>query len=65
MGTLQQTSITVYRLSTKENKLPFLFAESQTEVCHLRFPFAANKRNSPFSVSSVFRKDMLKWQNVH
>jgi hypothetical protein len=38
---LQQTSITVYRLPIKKNKLPF--------------PFPANKRKLPFSVSSVFR----------
>ncbi len=34
----QQMSITVYRLPTNENKLPFPFAEIQTEVCRFRVP---------------------------
>ncbi len=40
-------SITIYRLPTKEDKLSF-------SIFHFRFPFAANKRKLPFSVSSVF-----------
>jgi hypothetical protein len=41
-----QSSITVYRLPTKENKLhfPFPFAAKQTEVCRFPFLFAANKQ---------------------
>jgi hypothetical protein len=47
--------IIVYNLLTKENKLPFPVSSciKQTEVCHFCFPFAANKWNLPFSVSSV------------
>jgi hypothetical protein len=52
----QQSSITIYRLSTKENKLPFSVSifRKEMEVYHFRFPFAANKWKLPFSVSSVF-----------
>jgi hypothetical protein len=52
----QQSSITVYRLPTKENKLPFSVSvcSKQTEVGRFRLPFAANKWKSPFSVSFVF-----------
>jgi hypothetical protein len=42
----QQTSITVYRLPTKENRLnrlPLSVCRKQTEVCRLPFPFSANK----------------------
>jgi hypothetical protein len=53
----RQSSITVNRSLTIENKLPFSVSvcSKQTEVCRFRFPFAANKRKLPFSVSSVFR----------
>ncbi len=46
----------MYRLPTKENKLPFSVpvCSKQTEVCRFNFLFAANKRKSPFSVSSIF-----------
>jgi hypothetical protein len=33
----QKSSITVYSLPTKENKLPFSVSSKQTEVCHFRF----------------------------
>jgi hypothetical protein len=48
--------MTVYRLPTKENKLPFSVSvcSKQTEVGRFRLPFAANKWKSPFSVSFVF-----------
>ncbi len=49
----QQLSITVYRLPTKGNKLPFSVYSKQTEVCRFRFSFAANKRQLPFSVCSL------------
>jgi hypothetical protein len=41
----QQSSITVYRLPKKENKLPFSVSvcSKQTEVCHFSFPFAATE----------------------
>ncbi len=44
----QQTSITVYRLWTKENQLQISICRKQTEVCRFRFP------KMPFSVSSIF-----------
>jgi hypothetical protein len=50
----QQTSVTVYRLPTKENKLnrlPLSVCRKQTEVCRLRFQFSANEGKfvvSPF-----------------
>jgi hypothetical protein len=48
----QQSLITVDRLPTKENRLPFLVSicSQQTEVCRFRFPFAANKQKLLFSV---------------
>jgi hypothetical protein len=50
----QQSSITVYRLPSKENKLPFSVSifSKQTEVCRFCFPFATNKQKLLFSVSS-------------
>jgi hypothetical protein len=57
MGMFAETAN--YRLSypIKKNKLPFpdSVSSKQMEVCRFRFPFAANKRKLPFSVSSVFR----------
>ncbi len=55
----QETSITVYRLLTKENKLPFSVCRKQTEVCCPLFPFAANKQKLPLSVSSVFHRHKI------
>jgi hypothetical protein len=48
----QQSSILVYRLQTKENKLPFSLSvcSKQTEVCRFHFPFAANIRKLSFSI---------------
>ncbi len=51
----QQSSITVFRLLTKENKLLFFVCSKQMEVCRFRFPFPTNKQKLPFSISSVFR----------
>ncbi len=52
----QQSSITICRLPTKKNKLPFSASvcRKQMEVCHFPLLIAANKRQ-PFSVTSVFR----------
>ncbi len=36
----QQTSITIYCLTTQENKLPFSVCRKQAEVCRFHFPFA-------------------------
>ncbi len=59
MGTFAETAIVDYRyfLPTKENKLPFSVSvcSKQTEVCRFCFPFTANKRQSPFSISFVSR----------
>jgi hypothetical protein len=44
----QQTSITVYRLPTKENKLRFSFAENKRGR-KTNGNFAENKRNVAFS----------------
>jgi hypothetical protein len=49
----QQSSITVYRLPIKENKLSFPFAAKKTEVCRFRFPFAENKRKLSFSIYGI------------
>jgi hypothetical protein len=53
MGTYTETAklITVYRLPTKKNKLPFSVSVcfKQMEVCRFRL-FAANKRKLPLSV---------------
>ncbi len=35
----EQTSIIVYSLPTKENKLPFSVCRKQTKVCHFRWRF--------------------------
>jgi hypothetical protein len=53
----KQSSIAVYRLPTKKNKLLFSVSvcSKQIEVYCFRFPFAANKRKLPFSLSFVFR----------
>jgi hypothetical protein len=48
------SSFTICRLPTKENKLPFSVFSKQMYVCRFRFPFAANKRKLPFSVSPFF-----------
>ncbi len=54
----QSSIIVVYRLPTKENKLPFLFYVSvwskQAVVFRFRFAFAVNERKWPFSVISFF-----------
>jgi hypothetical protein len=51
---------TDYHLSFANQGKQTLFSVSvgskQTEVCHFRFPFAANKWKLPFSVSFIFRK---------
>jgi hypothetical protein len=51
----QQSSITVYRLPTKEDKFPFSVSvySKQTEVFRFFFPLAENKRKLPFSDGSV------------
>jgi hypothetical protein len=38
----QQSSITVYRLATKENKLLFSVSRKQTAVCRFCFPHIYN-----------------------
>jgi hypothetical protein len=48
----QQTLITVYRLPTKEEKLPFPDCRKQTVVCLFCFPFASNKRKLPLLLVS-------------
>jgi hypothetical protein len=60
----QKMSVTVYRLLTKETKLPFAENERKFAVF---FPFSANKPKMPFSVSSVFRIFMyiLKRQHIN
>ncbi len=52
----QQTSITIYRLPNKENKLSLsiFVCSKQIEVCRFGFPFAANKLKVLFSISSLF-----------
>ncbi len=58
MGTFAEITITDYHLSfaDQEKLIPFpvSICSKQTEVCHFRSPFAANKRKLPFSISSVF-----------
>jgi hypothetical protein len=51
----QQLSITVHRLLTEKNKLMFSVSvcSKQMEVCRFCFPFAENKRELLFYVSSV------------
>ncbi len=46
----QPSSITVYDLPTKENKLPFSVSvcNKQSQVCYSHFLFAANKRKLLF-----------------
>jgi hypothetical protein len=60
MGTFAKTAIVDYHLSFANQGKQTLFSVSvgskQTEVCHFRFPFAANKWKLPFSVSFIFRK---------
>ncbi len=53
----QQTSIKVYLLPTKKNKLPFSVSvgSEQTEVGCFCCLFAANKRKLLFYISSIFR----------
>jgi hypothetical protein len=61
----QQSSITIYCLPTKKNKLPFSVSvgSKQTEVCHFPLLIAANKRQ-PFSVTSVFVWGILEtWRH--
>jgi hypothetical protein len=57
METFAETAIIDYHLllGTKENKLLFSVSvcSKQTEFRRLRFLFAENKRQLPFSVSSV------------
>jgi hypothetical protein len=52
----QQSSITIHRLPIKEDKRPSSVSvcSKQMEVCRFCF-FVCSKRNSPFSVSFVFR----------
>jgi hypothetical protein len=59
MGTLAETAIVDYHLSfADQEKTNFRFSVSvcrkETEVCHFRFLFAANKWKLQFSISSVF-----------
>jgi hypothetical protein len=39
----------------KQTSIFRFVCSKQTEVCLFRFPFTANKRKLPFSISSVFR----------
>ncbi len=39
----QQSSITVYSMSTKENEIPFSLSHKQMEIFSFCFPFAANR----------------------
>jgi hypothetical protein len=50
----QQTSFTIYRLLTKENKLPFSICRKQWDDCRFHFTFPSNKRKLPFPISFVF-----------
>jgi hypothetical protein len=65
----QQTSITVYRLPTKKNKLPFSVSvgSKQTEVFRFRFrlPIAADKPKLTFSITSDFRIYTQNGTNLH
>jgi hypothetical protein len=58
MGMFAETAVVDYRLSFADQGKKFPFSASvcriHTEVSRFRFPFAANKWKSPFSVSSVF-----------
>jgi hypothetical protein len=54
MGTFVKTAIVNYRLSFAAFPFSVSVCSKQTEVCRFRFPFAANKRKSPVSVSYVF-----------
>jgi hypothetical protein len=51
MGTFAETAIVDYHLSFadqgKQNSVS-VFSKQTTEVCHFRFPFAANKRKLHF-----------------
>ncbi len=40
---IQQTLITVYRLPTRENNLPFFVCRKETEVCRFRFPVCSKQ----------------------
>jgi hypothetical protein len=68
MGTFAETTIddTVYRLPTKENKLPFSVSicNKQTKVCRFRFSFAANKQKLPFSVCTRVSDETWRHENM-
>jgi hypothetical protein len=55
IGTFVETANvdTVYRLPTKENKLPLSpsVCRKQMEVCRFPSAFATNKQKLPFSIS--------------
>jgi hypothetical protein len=59
MGTFagQQLLIIIYRLPTKENKLPFSVSvcNKQTEVCRFCILLAANKRNYLYIIDGQVR----------
>ncbi len=61
----QQTSITVYRFQTNENKLPVPVSVciKEREVFRFCFPFATYKRKLPFSISSVFQTYTVYTEN--
>ncbi len=55
----QQMLFTVYRPRNIN------LCRKQTEVCRFHFAFAANKQKLPFSVNSVFRIYIYKWQQLY
>jgi hypothetical protein len=64
MGTFAETSssIFVYCLPTKENKLPFSVSvfRKQMEICHLLFLFAASKTD--VAVFRLFRSPFVEFR---
>jgi hypothetical protein len=48
----QQLLVTIYRLATMADQLPFYVSvfSKETEVCRFRFLFAANKQKLRFAV---------------
>ncbi len=57
MGTFAETAIVDYSLlfadQGEQTSFSVFVRSRQKEVCRFRFPFVANKRNVPFSVSSI------------
>jgi hypothetical protein len=67
----QQSSITIYHLPIKENKLPFSISvcSKQTEVCCFHFPFASNQFCFQFcGILETWRhgdENMETWRHRH